>query len=240
MHPIVVVHGAFGGGWEWVPVGARLRTEGFEVFTPTLAGLGERADAPAETITLATHVDDVVQAIESEDLRDVVLCAASYGGMPVTVAASHLSDRLAKLVYLDALVPRDGESAADLLPDWFTDLVHAGLAATGSDLRVPVPDVVLPPEGSAPEPVRSDYVARLVAHPALTFTEPARVAPHRVPTTFVRCIGSTLGEAGADPIDPMAQRAREHGWEVRELEATHDPHLSDPDAVVALLRELAG
>ena len=240
MHPIVVVHGAFGGGWEWVPVGDRLRSEGFEVFTPTLAGLGERADAPAKGINLATHVDDVVQAIESDDLRDVVLCAASYGGMPVTVAAAHLGDRLAKLVYLDALVPRDGESAADLLPGWFTEIVHAGLAAEGSGFRVPVPDVVLPPEGSAPEPVRRDYVARLVAQPALTFTEPARVASHEVPTTFVRCIGSTLGETGADPIDPMVRRSREHGWDIRELRATHDPHLSDPDAVVALLRELAG
>ena len=76
MHPLVVVHGAFGGGWEWGPVGERLRSDGFEVFTPTLAGLGERADVPAESVTLATHVDDVVHAIESEDLRDVVLCAA--------------------------------------------------------------------------------------------------------------------------------------------------------------------
>ena len=124
------------------------------MFTPTLTGLGERADVPAESVTLTSHVDDVVHAIESEDLRNVVLCAASYGGMPVTVAAARLSDRLAKLVYLDALVPRDGESAADLLPAWFTEIVQAGLAAEGQGFRVAVPEAVIPPVGSAPEPVR--------------------------------------------------------------------------------------
>ena len=240
MHPIVIVHGAFGGGWEWVAVRERLRADGFQAFTPTLAGLGERADVPAESVTLATHVEDVVHAVESEDLSDVVLCAASYGGMPVTSAAARLRDRLARLVYLDALVPRDGESAADLLPSWFTEALRAGFAAHGPGFRAAVPDAVIPPVGSAPEAVRRAYVAQLVAQPVLTFTEPARVSTTTVPTTFVRCIESTLGEAGSDPIDPMVQRARDAGWEVREIAATHDPHLSNPDAVVALLRELAG
>ena len=160
----------------------RLRADGFQVFTPTLTGLGERADVPAETVTLATHVEDVVHAVESEDLRDVVLCAASYGGMPVTSAAARLGDRLARLVYLDALVPRDGESAADLLPALVRrDRSVPGSPPHGPGFRVAVPDAVIPPVGSAPEDVRRAYVARLVAQPVLTFTEPARVAPHDGP-----------------------------------------------------------
>src|SRR5436190_7747892 len=143
MRPIVVVHGAFGGGWEFAHVAERLRRDGFHVYTPTLAGLGERADVPAESVTLSTHVDDVVHAVESEDLRDVVLCAASYGGMPVTVAAGRLRDRLARLVYLDALVPRDGEAAVELLPVRFAEEIREGLAAEGPGFRLAVPDVVL-------------------------------------------------------------------------------------------------
>jgi len=74
----------------------------------------------------------------------------------------------------------------------------------------------------------------------LTFIEPTEVVPTTVATTFVRSTGSNLGSGADDPITTMAQRARDFGWDYREIEATHDPHLSNPDAVVALLRELAG
>ena len=54
--------------------------------------------------------------LEFEDLHDVVLCGASYGGMAVTGAASRAPERIALLVYIDALVPVDGQSGTDLLP----------------------------------------------------------------------------------------------------------------------------
>jgi hypothetical protein len=98
---------------------------------------------------------------------------------------------------------------------------------------------VLPPVGSAPEEVRQAYLARLRPQPVRTFTEPAEVVPTRVPTTFVRSVESNLGSGADDPIAAMAQRARDGGWDYREIKATHDPHLSNPDAVVALLRDLA-
>lgn len=235
MRPLVIVHGAFGGGWEWTPVADRLRAEGCRVFTPTLSGLGDRAHVTAAD--LSVHVADVVALFEMEDLRDVVLCAASYGGMPVTVAASRLADRVARIVYLDALVPRDGECAADLLPGVAVEELSARVRSEGGDYRLPVPAAVLPPVGCAPEAVRQSYVHRLRPHPALTLLERARVTPVEVPTTFVRCTDLTLG--AEDPITAMQLRAQESGWDCRELQATHDPHLSNPEAVVALLRGLA-
>jgi pimeloyl-ACP methyl ester carboxylesterase len=236
MHPLVVVHGAFGGGWEWTPVADRLRADGIRVFTPTLSGLGDRAHVRAADLSM--HVADLTGLLEMEDLRDVVLCAASYGGMPATVAASRSQDRLARLVYLDALVPRDRECAADLIPGVPTEELAARVRTEGPDYRLPVPASVLPPVGRAPEEVRQRYVQRLRPHPALSLLEPARLTPVEVPTTFVRCTDLTLG--ADDPIAAMELRASEAGWDIRELDATHDPHLSNPDAVVALLRELAG
>jgi pimeloyl-ACP methyl ester carboxylesterase len=238
MHPVVIVHGAFGGGWEWSDVADRLRAAGVRVRTPTLAGLGDRSGEDASTIDLSAHVEDVVHAVEDEDLREVVLVAASYGGMPVTVAAGRLASRLVRLVYLDALVPREGESAVDLLPPWFADGIRAGLVEDGPAHRVPVPDVVLPPVGSAPEAVRQAYVAHLASQPVLTFLEPARVTATNVPVTFVRSTASDLAAHG-DPIEAMARRARAEGWVYREIAASHDPHLSNPDAVVDLLREMS-
>jgi hypothetical protein len=42
-----VVHGGWGGGWEWTPVGRELGRRGHEVFTPTPTGPSERANSEA-------------------------------------------------------------------------------------------------------------------------------------------------------------------------------------------------
>src|SRR5215469_8689661 len=85
MATFVIIHGAWGGGWEWSPVARLLRRHGHRAFTPTLTGMGERAHlSPGEPVGLGTHIDDIVAVLEVERLRDVVLCGASYGGMSAT------------------------------------------------------------------------------------------------------------------------------------------------------------
>jgi pimeloyl-ACP methyl ester carboxylesterase len=232
---LVVVHGGFGGAWEWTPVARRLRARGHEVFTPTLTGMGERAHLAGPEVGLGTHVDDVVGLLEMEDLGDVVLCAHSYGGMPVTAAADRVPERIASVVYIDALVPRDGQSALDLLPDWFGPEAHATADVRG---RVPMPAAVEPPEGWIDERERERYLRRLRPQPLGSFTEPVRLigAVDGVPKAFVRC---TSAAPPGDPIAAMAARARTEGWTYRELVVPHDPQLLDPDGTAQILDELA-
>lgn len=234
----VIVHGGFGGGWEWTDVAGILRRMGHEVFTPTLTGMGERFHLGHE-VGLSTHVQDIVAVLEHEDLWNVVLCAASYGGMAVTGAADRLPERVALLVYVDALVPRSGQSGLDLLPHTFGQLVRQSTNALGHGL-VDVPEGVLPPEGMIPEEKRAHYIARLRPQPVATFTEPLSLtgAIDSIRRAFVRCTPSEF-EMGSDPIAPMAARARAEGWPYRELAAPHDPHLFDPAGTAAVLNELA-
>lgn len=107
METFLIVHGGFGGGWEWTEVAVALRARGHAVFTPTLTGMGERFHLGPE-VGLSTHVQGVVGVLEFEDLCDVVLCAASYGGMAATAAADRVPDRVSLVVYVDALIPHDG------------------------------------------------------------------------------------------------------------------------------------
>lgn len=102
----VLVHGAFHGAWCWERVRTLLEQAGRDVVTPTLTGLGERAGELSPDIGLSTHVDDVVQVLEQGDLRDVVLVGHSYAGMILPAVAVRAADRLARLVFLDAFVPR--------------------------------------------------------------------------------------------------------------------------------------
>jgi pimeloyl-ACP methyl ester carboxylesterase len=111
MANIVLVHGAFHGGWCWRDPADRLTRAGHRVFAPTLTGLGERVHLMSHDVDLDMHIEDIVNVIEWEELDDVVLVGHSYGGLPITGAADRCADRIAALVYLDAYTPNDGDSA---------------------------------------------------------------------------------------------------------------------------------
>ena len=116
MATFLIIHGAWSAGWAWKKMRPRLRALGHEVFTPTCTGLGERAHLAHPEVSLDTHIDDMLAVLEYEDLHDVVLVGHSYGGMVATGVADRAAARLQQLVYLDAFVPQDGQSAFDLIP----------------------------------------------------------------------------------------------------------------------------
>jgi pimeloyl-ACP methyl ester carboxylesterase len=109
----VLVHGAWHGGWCWSRVSKILRAEGHEVFTPTLTGLGERSHLLSRDINLDTHIRDVVNVFEYEDIRDAVLVGHSYAGWVISGAIEHLLPRVKSVVYLDAALPPDGVSGVE-------------------------------------------------------------------------------------------------------------------------------
>jgi pimeloyl-ACP methyl ester carboxylesterase len=237
----VIVHGGWGGGWEWTEVARSLRERGHEVFTPTLTGMGERAHLGHPQVGLSAHVEDVVAVLELEDLDNLVLCGHSYVGMPVTGAADRAIDRIGLVIYIDALVPRHGQSAFDLLPGSFRQQAHTSADSVGDGWRVPIPAAVLPPEGWVTNEKRARYVARLRDQPLATFAEPLHLtgAIASVSRAFVRCTGDELGrEIGGDPIAPLAARARDEGWLYLELVAPHDPQLTDPVGTATALHNL--
>lgn len=114
MATFVLCHGAWGGGWGWKRVADILRGAGHEVFTPTYTGLGERAHLLSPDVDLETHIQDVLGVVRCERLEGFVLAGHSYGGMVITGVADREWRRISKLVYLDAFLPRDGQSLNDL------------------------------------------------------------------------------------------------------------------------------
>lgn len=78
MATYVLVGGAWLGGWCWQPVARRLREGGHEAYPVTLTGLGERSHLASPEVDLDTHIADVVNLIEFEDLHEVVLLGHSY------------------------------------------------------------------------------------------------------------------------------------------------------------------
>jgi pimeloyl-ACP methyl ester carboxylesterase len=230
MTTFVISHGAWGGGWEWTPVAHELRTAGHHVFTPTLTGLGERRHLGVDGVGLSDHVEDLIAVLSFEELDNVVLCGHSYSGMVITQVADRLAERIRLLVYLDAVVPHDGQALLDLMPD---DLA-AELRNSTKDGGIPIPSEFLPPRGSLPEERRTAYIERLGPQPAETFNEPVRLsgASDDVTRAYVRCTTD-------DDMAPFGDMAREAGWLCREIPTPHDLQLFDPAGVAAVLAEVS-
>src|SRR5687768_11181776 len=122
MTTFVLVHGAWGGSYGWRKLRPLLTAQGHEVYTPSLTGLGERAHLTSPQVDLSLHIQDVVNAIWYEDLKDITLVGYSYGGMVVTGVVDYLAERIKHLVYLDAFLPNDGQALQALasgLPESF-------------------------------------------------------------------------------------------------------------------------
>src|SRR3954447_2257025 len=114
MATYVLVHGGGHGGWCYQRVARLLRSDGHEVHAPTLTGLGERSHLVGPQVDLDMHIRDVVALLHFEDLRDVILVGHSYGGMVITGVADRASDRIGRLVYLDAATPVNNQSLLDV------------------------------------------------------------------------------------------------------------------------------
>src|SRR3989442_3942262 len=115
MATYVLIHGAYQGGWIWKPVATRLRAAGHLVLTPTLDGCGERRHLVRAGITVGTHAHEVAQLLFYEDLSDVVLVGTSSGGMVIQRAAELARERIARLVFVDALALMPGEKVGDIV-----------------------------------------------------------------------------------------------------------------------------
>ena len=115
MAAFLLVPGAWLGGWCWRDVAPNLQAGGHTVIAATLTGLGERAHLLRPDIGLDTHVADIMGLLHYQDLNDVTLVGHSYGGTVITAVAEQVPDRIRRLVYLDAAVPRDGESNNDVI-----------------------------------------------------------------------------------------------------------------------------
>lgn len=221
----VLVHGAWHGGWCWRRVADRLTAKGHYVVAPTLSGVGERSHLKAEDIDLMTHVNDVVGEMKWKDLDDVVLVGHSYGGMVITGVAEQMRDRIAAIVYLDAFMPADGQSLADLV---------------GKKDRWPEP--VVPPHPAAYFHVNEKDAAwvqsKLTPHPTQCFTEKLKVTgayQSIAKKLYVRA--PLFAQKG---FDQALERCRaDHSWQTATVTCGHDVMIDQPEELTAMLEKLA-
>ena len=223
----MLVHGAYQGGWIWKPVAERLRTAGHRVYAPTLDGCAERHDQVRPGITVGTHAREVARLLFYEDLHDVVLVGTSSGGMVICKAAELAADRLARLVFVDALALLPGERVSDIVNRPAANEVTETTTA----------------------PTRADVAGRMFAdlEPATREWALARYTPHPIAalegpmeqTSFwegawkaavIRC-----KQARNPPESHQRRTAERLKASYAEMDTGHYPMLSQPDELARLL-----
>lgn len=234
MATFVVCHGAWSAAWAWKRVRPLLRAAGHDIFTPTYTGLGERAHQVSRSINLDTHIADVLAVLDCEDLRDVVLVGHSYGGMVATGVADRAAERIAKLIYVDAFVPGNGQSLFDLLPAQARAQRQEGASAQGDGwLLAPNPT----PPDTSPEDV-AWITPRRRWQPIGTFIQPLSLknANLQLSRNYIYCTRIA-------PDDTFGQFARRFGsdaaWKYFEIDASHSPNVTAPEALTRLLDQIA-
>ncbi len=241
MANFLLVHGAWHGAWCWQRVLPELIRAGHSAHAVTLTGVGERAHLLRPVIDLETHITDVTAAMDAEEMNDIVLVVHSYAGMLGTAVADRHPHRLRHLVYLDAVLPKPGESWSSTHA---TATRNARIAAAQADPlhSFPAPD---PSVFGLNDADHAWVQRRQTPHPGGPYThvlhfDPQRVA--RVPRTFINCTAPPLGTIDVSRLRMADPKFWDGAWlpgaQVLEMKTGHDPMVSDPQGLLALLLSL--
>lgn len=231
MASFVLVPGGWDGAWHWRSIARLLQAAGQEVLAVTLTGLGERAHLASPQITLSTHIVDVVNVLRFEQLNDVILAGHSYGGTVITGVAERESERLAHLVYIDAFVPKDGQSMWDILGPVIRAQFEERARIEGGGWLVPFD----PPDGWDTH--------RRTPQPTGVLNEPVVVGDQHaaaIPRTYLACTETEteLGELGRGLVDAANRTQADPAWRYRELPTGHSPMETMPLELADLLFEV--
>ncbi|HEU4469643.1 MAG TPA: alpha/beta fold hydrolase [Flavisolibacter sp.] len=110
----VLVHGAWHGAWCWNKLTPLMQVRGHKAIAVDLPGHGNDS-ANVEDISLDDYVNKVAKCISSQD-ESVILVGHSMSGIVISQVAEKLGGKkISALVYLDAFLPRDGETLFSLV-----------------------------------------------------------------------------------------------------------------------------
>ena len=238
----VLVHGTWHGGWVWRDVRRRLQQRGHIVSTPTCTGCGEREHLGGPDTGLDTHIVDIVNHIRFEELDDVILVGHSFSGLTITGVADRMRQRIRRIVFFDALVPREGRMSGVArdpdtgeFPAWWQE--RQGKFRDGYRMvlwdEYPV-DMLVPPDAT-------EHVQRLkrliTTHPARQWTDELVIENggwQGLKPAFVHCVGQAYRMSS----DLMIGPARGPGWTFIEIDAPRNAMMTHPDLVADTLESL--
>lgn len=241
MTTIVFMHGGGMGGWVWEEIAETLRKEGHKVLTPTFTGFGERSHLIGRDVTHDVHVQDIVNVLTFEDVRDAVLVAYSYGGSVAPGVVAQAGDRIRRVVYIDGIVPEGGKSVGEAMA-YMTAEDAGGLNNLLASGQGPVGTGVdeMQRKAAAEKPYKMTpqrqawMLARMSDMPMRGMVSPVTYGGDAIdkPVDYLGVIG--------DVMEPQHAKARALGWHVEAAgpEVDHALIVGAPEKLLEYLRPL--
>jgi pimeloyl-ACP methyl ester carboxylesterase len=205
-----------------------------------LTGLADRAHLLTPSVTLETHVQDILGLIEAEELKDIILVGHSAAGAVITVVADRVPARIAGLLYLDASLPSDGQSMLDFMGDsqGIPALFRAQAEAHGEGWRVPAGlpfDAAGFGVGDAADAAWVNR--RMTAHPLAAFSDAVRLSGAGEAVAqrlYIRCEGFQI--AHGEPL--IARLEKDPRWFTERWDCGHSPQVTAPTRVIEAVKNL--
>lgn len=229
----VLIHGTWHGGWVWKYVREYLQVKGHRVFTPTLTGCGEREHLSSPDIGLETHIRDITQLIEFEDLSNIIISAHSFSGVAMTGAVDRLKPRIKHVNFLDALVPRPGRMSGverdekGRIKAYFLQRQAGFIEGYKMDYWADYPLKMLLPED---HPRAAWVKAKLTTHPAKAWTDELVLQNggwDGLPRSYIHCTGQAFAKTSERMIGP----ARGEGWNFTEVNVPRNAMVTHPKLI---------
>jgi pimeloyl-ACP methyl ester carboxylesterase len=229
----VLVHGAWHGGWCWRRVSDLLERQGHKVFAPSLTGCGDRSHLLTKDVNLDTHIADIVNLLEWEELKDVCLVAHSYGGWPSSGALEQILGRVSSIVWLDAFKPENGQRGVDFASEFSRKALAEAIEKGEPGRAAPKAQAFLVNEKD-----RAWVDAKLTRQPNGVAVQPIRLTGARekvAKKTYIRA--PRYPQAAFDKA--YAECKADKSWQTFETDAGHDVMVDAPEWLVDVLLQVA-
>ena len=237
MATFILVHGGAHGGWCWEKLVPVLEARGHRALAPDLAGMGEDR-TPAAEVTMRRWGEDIA-ALAREQAEPAVLVGHSRGGPVISEAGELAPEAVLGLVYLTAVLLRDGMSASDSFASVDPVLMQGTRPSEdGSSFLIERDTADRAFYHRASREDADEALDRLCPEPIAPNQQPISVTEGRwgrLPRAYIECsddralrLATQRQMQAALPCDPVIT-----------LDSDHSPFLHMPEAVADALETIA-
>lgn len=236
---LVLVHGAYHGGWCFEQVVPLLEERGHRILAPDLPGMG--ADAASGLVATLEEWSEFLARLVDAQSSPVILVGHSRAGLVISRTAELIPDRLAGLVYLTAILAPPGVAAGKVVG--FDDLspeigAAVTLSADGRTSRWSSAELARRAFYNETDiSVAERAFARLCPEPTVNLDLPLTISPERygrVPRAYIQCLRDA-----AIPIALQRRMVAAQPCTVFALDTDHSPFYSRPEELAVLLDAIA-
>ncbi|MEJ7644956.1 MAG: alpha/beta fold hydrolase [Chryseolinea sp.] len=237
----ILVHGGWHGAWSWQKVVPLLMAEGNTVLAIDLPGHGQDK-TPVASVTFNDYIKKVV-SVANEQKGPVILVGHSMAGVVIAQASEELGPKkVSKLIFLDAFMPRNGESVLQLAE-------KAGIASAGNVQSGPsVSESLIMSADGKTSTIKKEAIKPLFYHdcspsdvafaeahigsqPMVCLATPVSLTEEkygRIPKYYILCTMSK-------DLDKSSIAGNVKCEKLYSLESSHSPFFSMPKKLVAIL-----